>query len=73
MEIKGKMSLSDYSNIHDYMGIIEVKDKFLISAKSLEKEEINIICSMLKELNFNINNRNFDNNGDCYIEAQKIS
>ena len=71
MEIKGKMNLSDYSNIYDYIGLVESRDDFLIAARRLDKEDINIICSMLREKNFSIQNKDFDNNGDCTIRACK--
>ena len=72
MEIRGKMSLSDYSNIYDYIELIEKEDDFVIATKYLNKEEINIVCSMLKERNFSIKNKNFDTNGDCMIRAYKV-
>ena len=72
MEIRGKMNLSDYSNIYDYIELVEREDDFVISTKFLDKEEINIVCSMLQERNFTIKNKDFDSNGDCMIRAYKI-
>ncbi|MGL4654541.1 MAG: hypothetical protein ACRCWM_01450 [Sarcina sp.] len=72
MEIRGKMNLSDYSNVYDYIGLVEKDDDFIISARRLDKEEINMICSMLKEKNFSIRNKDFDNNGNCMIRAYKV-
>lgn len=71
MEIKGKIGLSDYSNIYDYIGIVENKDDFLIALKSLGKDDINMICSMLLDRNFSISNKDFDDNGNCMIKACK--
>lgn len=71
MEIKGKIGLSDYSNIYDYIGIVENKDDFLIALKSLGKDDINMICSMLLDRNFSISHKAFDDNGDCTIKACK--
>jgi presenilin-like A22 family membrane protease len=71
MEIKGKLNLSDYTSIYDYISLVESKDDFIINSKSVDKEDINIICSMLKERDFSINNKDFDNNGDCMIRAYK--
>lgn len=65
------MNLMDYSNIYDYIGIVESTDDFLIAAKKLDIEDINIICSMLREKNFSIRHKNFDKNGDCMIKAYK--
>lgn len=65
------MNLSDYSNIYDYIGIVESKDDFLIAAKKLDVDDINIICSMLREKNFSISNKDFDKQGNCMIKACK--
>ncbi len=54
MEIRGKMNLSDYSNIYDYIGIVQRDDDFSISTISLDNEDISMIYSMLEELNFSI-------------------
>lgn len=67
------MNLSDYSNVYDYIELVEKDDDFVIETKQLNKEEINIICSMLKEKNFSIRKKDFDNNGDCMIKAYKVS
>lgn len=71
MEIRGKMNLSDYSNIYDYIGIVESSDDFLIATRKLDNDDINMICSMLREKNFSISHKNFDKNGDCMIKACK--
>ncbi|WP_297520325.1 hypothetical protein [uncultured Clostridium sp.] len=63
--------MSDYTSIYDYISLVESKDDFIINSKSVDKEDINIICSMLKERDFSINNKDFDNNGDCMIRAYK--
>ena len=55
MDIRGKLGLSEYSDIYDYMGIV---DK-------------NIITSMLKESNFSILEEGINNLGDYYISANK--
>ena len=34
MDIKGKISLSDYSNIFDYINIVDVCDRFMIYMES---------------------------------------
>ena len=31
MDIRGKLGLSEYSDIHDYMGIVEKNDNFTIT------------------------------------------
>ena len=72
MDIKGKISLSDYSNIFDYINIVDVCDRFMIYMESLDDDNIGIICSMLKDNNFNIKNQGYDNQGIYYINAKKI-
>ena len=72
MDIKGKISLSDYSHIFDYINIVDVCDRFMIYMESLDDDNIGIICSMLKDNNFNIKNQGYDNQGIYYINAKKI-
>ena len=48
MEIKGQIGLSDYSNIYDYLGIVEDEDVFTIKFDNSNKHDIDIINSMLK-------------------------
>lgn len=72
MEIRGKMNLSDYSNIYDYIRIVGKDDDFSISAISLDSEELGIICSMLKEMNFSIKTKEYISNS-CIMEVRKIS
>lgn len=73
MEIKGNIGLSDYSNIYDYINIVEKKDDFLILIKSKGKDDVNLICSMLTDNNFSIDHKNFNDKGHCTIRACKIS
>ena len=40
LDIVGDINLSDYSSIHDYMGIIEQNDKFTITSKMKNSEEM---------------------------------
>ena len=47
MEIKGQIGLSDYSNIYDYLGIVEDDDVFTIKFDNSNKHDIDIINSML--------------------------
>ena len=54
MEIKGQIGLSDYSNIYDYLGIVEDDDVFTIKFDNSNKHDIDIINSMLKGSSFNI-------------------
>ena len=52
MEIKGQIGLSDYSNIYDYLGIVEDDDVFTIKFDNSNKHDIDIINSMLKGSSF---------------------
>ena len=71
MDINGDLGLSEYSNIFDYMGVVDSKDKFKITLENVQKENINIITSMLKDSKFSIVNEGIDTNGKYYINASK--
>ena len=71
MDINGDLGLSEYSNIFDYMGVVDSKDNFKITLNNLQKENINIITSMLKDSKFSIVNEGIDTNGKYYINASK--
>lgn len=72
MDIRGKLGLSEYSDIHDYMGIVDKNDNFTITLDNTNKQHINIITSMLKEGDFSILEQGIDNSGDYYISANKF-
>ena len=71
MNINGDLGLSEYSNIFDYMGIVDIKDNFTITVDNAQKDSISIITSMLKDSKFYIINEGIDNNGKYYISANK--
>ena len=71
MEIKGSIDLSDYSNIYDYIGVVDTKDNFTITLNAASKENIDIISSMLEGSNFMINEQGQDALGNYYINAIK--
>lgn len=71
MDISGDLGLSEYSNIFDYMGVVDSKDNFKITLNNVERENINIITSMLKDSKFSIVNEGIDTNGNYYIDANK--
>ena len=71
MEIKGNIGLSDYSNIYDYISIVESSDEFTIIIDSSNEENIRIVCSMLKDKNFRINSKRIEDNGVYKIKASK--
>lgn len=72
MDIRGEIGLSEYSNIHDYLGVVDKDDSFTITLNNSNEHEINIIDSMLKDNNFNIIKKGYDSLGIYYITAYKI-
>ncbi|MGL5245701.1 MAG: hypothetical protein ACRC7R_11045 [Sarcina sp.] len=73
MDIRGKIGLSDYSNIYDYIDIIADKGVVTISMEGLDKENIDLINSMLCDKKFIINSEGYDSSGIYYINACKNS
>lgn len=71
MDIRGKLGLSEYSDIYDYMGIVDRNDNFTITLDQTNRQHINIITSMLKESNFSILEEGINTLGDYYISANK--
>lgn len=71
MDIKGKLGLGEYSDIHDYMGIVDKNDNFTITVDQTNRQNINLITSMLRESNFSIMEEGINNSGDYYISANK--
>lgn len=71
MDIRGALGLGEYSDIHDYMGIVDKNDNFTITLDTKNKQHISIITSMLKENNFDILEQGISNGGDYYITANK--
>lgn len=72
MDIKGYIGLSEYSNIHDYFGIVESNDRFRINLEKGNDNEIGIIKSMLKEFGFYIYEQGYENEGSYYINTYKL-
>ena len=71
MDINGGLGLSEYSNIFDYMGVVDKNDNFTITLDASNKQHINIITSMLREGNFVIIDQGIDTLGGYYINANK--
>lgn len=71
MDIKGNLGLSEYSNIFDYMGVVDSDDTFTISLEKIKKEDLNMITSMLKGNNFEIIDESAGKDGDYYISVNK--
>ena len=45
MDIRGKLGLSEYSDIYDYMGIVDRNDNFTITLDNSNRQHVNIINS----------------------------
>ena len=73
MDISGSIELSDYSNIFDYLNIIEKDDNFVIRINKDNKGDIDVINSMLQDNKFIINYTQYDDFGSYYISANKVS
>lgn len=71
MNISGNIELSDYSNIFDYLNIIDKDDNFVIRIDKNNRNDINLINTMLKDNNFIINYTQYDEFGNYYISANK--
>ncbi|MDZ4965169.1 hypothetical protein ACH36K_00745 [Clostridium sp. MB05] len=71
MDISERLGLSEYSNIFDYMGVVDKNDNFTITLNSNSKEDINIITSMLRDSNFSILEEGVNKTGKYYINANK--
>ncbi|WP_443662482.1 hypothetical protein [Clostridium sp.] len=71
LDIPGNINLSDYSSIHDYMGVISQNDKFTITSKMKSYEEMRILCEMLENNSFTIVTQGDTKNGEYYITSQK--
>ncbi|SHK23543.1 hypothetical protein SAMN02745163_03449 [Clostridium cavendishii DSM 21758] len=71
MDIKGNIGLSDYSNIYDYIGVVDKQDNFTITIDDTKQGNINIISSMLSDNKFVICKQGYDENGRYFINAHK--
>ena len=72
MDIDGSIGLSDYSNIHDYLGVVDIDYNFTINLNNNGNTEINIINSILKNNCFCIWKEEYDNEGTYHIYAYKL-
>lgn len=72
MDINGGIGLSDYSNIHDYLGVVDVEDNFIITLNNSGANEINIINSILKHNYFCVWQEGYDEYGKYHIYSYKL-
>jgi hypothetical protein len=73
MYINGNIGLSDYSNIFDYLNIIDKDDNFVIRIDKYNKGDIDVINLMLQDNRFIINYTQYDDLGNYYISANRPS
>jgi hypothetical protein len=71
LEITGRVDLSDYSNINDYIELVDKNDQVTISMDSIDSENVDLICKMLEEKRFNIASKGGHNDGRFYISAKR--
>lgn len=72
LDIFGDIKLSDYSRIYDYMGVVDVEDKFTITFNERNKNNLDILCSMLESNNFIFRTEGGKNGEKKYIRASRI-
>ncbi len=71
MDIHGIIGLSEYSNIYDYLCIVDKEDKFTISIDKENKDNLSTINLMLQDNSFIVDNEGVDANGNYFIKAHK--
>lgn len=71
MYIRGSIGLSEYSNIYDYLCIVDKEDKFTISINKENEDSIGTISSMLQDNRFTVDNQGVDSEGNYFIIAHK--
>ncbi len=71
LDILSKINLGDYSKIHDYMGIVDVNDKFTITLSNESIENSDVIYDMLKNNNFHIYQEGENKDGKLWINAAR--
>lgn len=71
MYIRGSIGLSEYSNIYDYLCIVDKEDKFTISINKENEDSIGTISSMLQDNRFTVDNQGVDSEGNYFIMAHK--
>ncbi|MEG1003656.1 MAG: hypothetical protein RSD13_02665 [Clostridium sp.] len=71
MDIRGVIGLSEYSNIYDYLCVVDKEDKFTISIDREDEDSIHTINSMLKDNKFIVDENGYDKNGKYYINAHR--
>ena len=71
MDVEGELELSDYSSIHDYIGVLGGEDKITIVVDKKGAKDMNILCSMLINESFSVASEKREFEGKYYISAYK--
>jgi hypothetical protein len=71
LDVKGNIDLSDYSNISDYLELVDTNDKFTITLDKIDSDNVKLICSMLEDKNFQVTSQVQDCEGKFYIAASR--
>jgi hypothetical protein len=66
LDITGDVNLSDYTNIHDYINLVDGDDILAISLNSVRPDQIGIITSMLESKNFEVSSKG-GHHGNRYV------
>lgn len=69
LDIRGSIGLSDYSNISDYIELVDDDDRFTITLEAVDSQNYDLICSMLKDRNFIIASKGEYSDNKMYITA----
>lgn len=69
LDIRGSIDLSDYSNISDYIELVDNDDRFTITLEAVDSQNFDLICSMLKDRNFIIASKGEYSDKKMYITA----
>ena len=71
LDVKGLITLGDYSNIYDSMGMINKNDSLTITIGEGNEKELEIVKSILKYKDFLIDEDTKDVDREYFITAHK--
>lgn len=71
MNLQGELGLNEYSNIFDYISVVDSGDNFTITLNEEAKNSISVISSMLRDKEFSIIDEGVNSLGSYYISANK--
>lgn len=73
LDVNGIITLSDYGDIYDYIDIVGENDKFTITLEHKDKENIELIISVLEYKDFIVTNSGINKEGRYCIKAHRNS